>query len=177
MELSLKYFRNGLYCSEAVIKAFNEVYKLGLQENAKKMATGFGLGLGEAGCACGAVTGAVAVLGLVAGRTKVYESERIVHLATKQLHDHFRAKHKAICCRVLTKSVDWGSAQHKKLCEQYVIEAATLTDDILKTKLLEFLPQGGGKAIPKKNYLKEWLERLCGKFSFIEHQKAMRNTI
>lgn len=157
VELSLKYFRNGLYCSEAVVKAFNNVYQLGLQESAHKIATGFGSGLGEAGCACGAVTGGVAVLSAVAGRTKAYESERVAHLAVKLLHDRFKAKHKAICCRVLTRSVDWGSAQHKILCEQYVIDAAAITDDILKTHLGEFLPQRGGKAIPKKNFVKEWL--------------------
>ena len=167
VELSLKYFRNGLYCSEAVVKAFNEVYKLGLEEHTRKMATGFGLGLGEAGCACGAVTGAVAVLGLIAGRSRAYESERIAHLAAKQLHDRFKAKHKAICCRVLTKSVDWGSAQHKVLCEQYVIDASSVMDEIIKTQLHEYLPQGGGKAIPKKNYPKEWLGRLFGKLSKI----------
>ena len=160
VELSLRYFRNGLYCSEAVVRAFNEVYQLGLPESAYKMATGFGSGLGESGCACGAVTGAVAVIGLVAGRVKAYESERIAYLAVKQLHDRFKAEHKAMCCRVLTKSVKWGSAQHKKLCEKYVIDAAAWTDELLQTQLREFLPREGGKSIPRKNYVKNWLERL-----------------
>ncbi|MBS4024131.1 MAG: cysteine synthase A [Clostridia bacterium] len=164
--LSLKYFRNGYYCSEAVLKAFNEVYQLGLPENYYKLATGFGAGLGESGCSCGAVTGAVAVIGLVAGRTRVFESERIAFLAVKNLHDRFRAKHKAMCCRVLTRSVEWNSAQHKKLCEQYVIDAALWTNELLMTQLHDFLPQGGtAKAIPKKNYLKEWLERLYNKLT------------
>ena len=163
VELSLKYFRNGLYCSEAVVRAFNEVYKLGLPESAYKLTTGFGSGMGESGCACGAVTGCVAVIGLVAGREKVYQSERIAYLATKQLHDQFRAKHKAICCRVLTRTVQWNSAQHKKLCEQYVIDAATWTDELLQTQLREFLPSEGGKSAPTKNYLKIGLKRIFGK--------------
>ena len=165
VQLSLKYFRNGLYCSEAIVKAFNDVYHLGLPESTRKIATGFALGMGEAGCACGAVTGAVAVLGAVAGRTRAYQSEGVAHLAAKQLHDHFKTKHKAICCRVLTRSVEWGSAQHKTLCEQYVIDAATITDEILKAYLLEFLPQGGGKTIPKKNFLKNWFVKISRKNS------------
>lgn len=152
--LSLRYFRNGLYCSEAILRAFNEVYKLGMPENFYKIATGFGSGLGESGCTCGAVTSGVMVLGLIAGRNKAYESERMVYLSVNELHKRFKEKNKAVCCRVLTKNVEWNSAEHKILCEDYVLEAARITDEIINTQLFEFLPQGGGKAIPtKKNPL------------------------
>ena len=148
--LSLRYFRNGLYCSEAVLRAFNEVYRLGLEESSYKIATGFGSGLGESGCACGAVTGGVMALGLIAGRNRPYESERMVYLAVNELHKRFKEKTKAICCRVLTKNVKWNSAEHKITCENYVIEAARITDEIINSNLYEFLPQGGGKALPQK---------------------------
>lgn len=152
--LSLRYFRNGLYCSEAVLRAFNEAYNLGLPDNYYKITTGFGSGLGESGCTCGAVTGGVMVLGLIAGRNKAYESERMVYLAVNELHKRFRENSKALCCRILTKNVKWNSAEHKITCENYVIEAARITDEIIKKNLYEFLPQGGGKNIPvKKNPL------------------------
>ncbi len=150
VSLSLRYFRNGLYCSEAVLRAFNEVYRLGLEESSYKIATGFGSGLGESGCACGAVTGGVMALGLIAGRNKPYESERMVYLAVNELHKRFKEQSKAICCRVLTKNVKWNSAEHKITCENYVIEAARITDEIINSNLYEFLPQGGGKALPQK---------------------------
>lgn len=152
--LSLRYFRNGLYCSEAILRAFNEVYHLGMPDNFYKIATGFGSGLGESGCTCGAVTSGVMVLGIVAGRTKAYESERMVYLAVNELHKRFKDSQKAICCRILTKNVKWNSAEHKITCENYVLEAARITDDIINKNLYEFLPQGGGKTIPtKKNPL------------------------
>lgn len=152
--LSVRYFRNGLYCSEAILRAFNEVYNLGLPDNLYKISTGFGSGLGESGCTCGSVTSGVMVLGLIAGRNKAYESERMVYLAVNELHNRFKEKHKMVCCRVLTKNVQWNSAEHKITCENYVLEAARLTDEIINTHLFEFLPQGGGKAIPtKKNPL------------------------
>lgn len=152
--LSLRYFRNGLYCSEAVLKAFNEVYQLGLPDNYYKIATGFGSGLGESGCTCGSVASGVMVLGLIAGRNKAYESERMVYLAVNELHKRFKEAHKAICCRVLTKNVKWNSAEHKITCENYVVSAAKITDDIIRENLYEFLPQGGGKTLPtKKNPL------------------------
>ncbi|MBQ8159467.1 MAG: cysteine synthase A [Clostridia bacterium] len=142
--LSVRYFRNGLYCSEAVLKAFNEVYALGYSPEDYRIATGFGSGLGESGCCCGAVTGCAMVLSLVAGRTKNYESERVAFTASRELHDRFRAKYKALCCRVLTRNVKWNSAEHKIQCEQYVIDAATITEDILNTSLKEYLPQDDG---------------------------------
>lgn len=152
--LSLRYFRNGLYCSEAILRAFNEVYNLGLPDNLYKISTGFGSGLGESGCTCGSVTSGVMVLGLIAGRNKAYESERMVYQAVNELHKRFKEKHKMVCCRVLTKDIEWNSAEHKIKCENYVLDAAKLTDEIINKYLFEFLPQGGGKAIPaKKNPL------------------------
>ena len=148
--LSLRYFRNGLYCSEAVLKAFNEVYNLGYSEDDYKISTGFGSGLSESGCCCGTVAGCVMVLGLVAGRTKNYESERVVFTATRELHDRFREKHKALCCRVLTKNVKWNSAEHKIQCEQYVLDATMITDELLNTRLKEYLPENGGKKVATK---------------------------
>ncbi len=151
--LAVRYFRNGLYCSEAVLKAFNEVYKLGYDSKDYRIATGFGAGLGESGCCCGAVTGCVMVLNLVAGRTKNYESERIAFTAVRELHDRFRAKHRAMCCRVLTKNVKWNSAEHKIQCEQYVIDAATITEELLRDSLKEYLP--GQENAPKALKMKK----------------------
>jgi len=138
--LSNEYFRSGLYCSEAILRAFNEVYGLDYPDNMYKIATAFGAGLGEAKCACGAVTGAVMVLSLIAGRNVNYQSERLSFTATNELHDRFKGKHKAMCCRVLTKPITWGTAEHKALCERYVIDAAAIIDEIIKRDLVEILP-------------------------------------
>lgn len=138
--LSLEYFRGGLYCSEAIFRAFNEVYQLGFPEKFYKISTAFGTGFGEAKCSCGSVTGGVMVLSLIAGRNNNFESERLSFTLVNELHNRFKEKHKAICCRVLTKSVEWGSAEHKILCEDYVVDAALITDDIIKRELGEFIP-------------------------------------
>lgn len=150
VSLSIRYFRNGLYCSEAVLKAFNEVYGLDFSEDDYKIATGFGSGLSESGCCCGAVAGCVMVIGLVAGRNKNYESERIAFTATRELHDRFRAKYRALCCRALTRNVKWNSAEHKIQCEDYVMEATKITDELLNTRLADYLPGEGRKKIAKK---------------------------
>jgi C_GCAxxG_C_C family probable redox protein len=138
-EMALRYFKNGLSCSEATIKAFNDFYDLGLPPRLHKIATGFGGGLGESGCACGCVTGCVMALGLLAGRERVHESNRMVFLATHELHKRFREKHRSVCCRALTKKVAWLSAEHKKLCENYVSDAACISEDIISQWLGDYI--------------------------------------
>jgi cysteine synthase A len=137
-EMALRYFKNGLSCSEATIKAFNDHYNLGLPPELHKISTGFGGGLGESGCACGCVTGCVMALGLLAGRDKVHESNRMVFLATHELHSRFREKHRSVCCRALTKKVEWLSAEHKKLCETYVSDAASISENIIQQWLGDY---------------------------------------
>jgi cysteine synthase A len=143
-ELAMYYFKNGLSCSEAMLKAFNEKYKLGLPEHSLSISSGFGAGLGESGCACGAMTGAIMVFGLIAGRKKAYESNRLVFLATNELHRRFIEKNRSSCCRVLTRGVDWYSAEQKERCEGYELTAATIAEEIIETQLRELLPQDLG---------------------------------
>jgi C_GCAxxG_C_C family probable redox protein len=110
--------------------------------------------MGKSGCCCGTVTGAVMVLGLIAGRTKTYESEKIVYAATEELHEKFRANHKALCCRVLTKNVVWSSVEHKMLCDKYVLDTARITGEIIRERLWEYRPEGGARHVAmKKNPL------------------------
>jgi C_GCAxxG_C_C family probable redox protein len=101
-------FKDGFYCSEAIIQVFNEHLDLGLNENAIRMATGFGAGLGAAKCCCGSLTGAVMVLSAVKGRTTKEENVDEVFALTRELHDKFKKRFKSTCCRVLTKDVEWG---------------------------------------------------------------------
>ena len=148
--LVLRYFQNGLFCSEAVVRGFNEAYNLGLSEDQYKISTAFAGGMGESGCACGAVTGCVMAISLIVGRNHNYESERVAFTATKKLHDKFREKHKALCCRVLTNNFTWNSADHKLNCEDLVRDAALITDQIINTDLKEYLPGKDSKQIAQR---------------------------
>lgn len=125
-------FKNGLYCSEAILKVFNENLDLGLSDAALKMATGFGAGLGASKCCCGSLTGAVLVLSAVKGRTSPENDVDEVFALTQELHNRFKQKYKATCCRRLTKTVIWGEPEHHQHCEQYVGGAVEILVDILK---------------------------------------------
>lgn len=66
-ERALAAFRNGFTCSAAVFSAFSK--DLGLdEETARKIACGFGAGISRTGNICGAVSGAILVIGLRYGK-------------------------------------------------------------------------------------------------------------
>ncbi|SDE36498.1 hypothetical protein SPACI_039900 [Sporomusa acidovorans DSM 3132] len=53
-----------------VVRAFRDFYQLNVSDEALKMSSGFGGGLGHAGCMCGTLSGATMVLGMLQGRNK-----------------------------------------------------------------------------------------------------------
>jgi C_GCAxxG_C_C family probable redox protein len=125
-------FKSGLYCSEAILQVFNKHLNLELNDAAIKMATGFGAGLGASKCSCGSLTGAVLVLSAVKGRTSTDETVDEIFTLTQELHDRFKEKYKATCCRVLTKPVEWGAPDHHQYCQKFVAGAVEILVDILE---------------------------------------------
>ena len=70
-----KNFSLGYNCAECVTEAVLSSVETGLPEEAKKMATGFGGGIGLFGDTCGALVGAVMAVSAVHGRSKLPEGE------------------------------------------------------------------------------------------------------
>ena len=69
-KIAEEYYRSGqYYCSEAIVKTINEEFRLGYPDDIVKVASGFPIGIGGAGCSCGAVTGGVMAIGMVFGRS------------------------------------------------------------------------------------------------------------
>jgi C_GCAxxG_C_C family probable redox protein len=130
-EQSVELFKSGLYSSEAILQVFNEHLNLGLSDTAIKMSTGFGAGLGTSKCCCGSLTGTIMVLSAIKGRTSAQESVDEVFALTQVLHDRFKQRFKATCCRVLTKDLEWGTPEHHKHCEQLVYGAVEILVEIL----------------------------------------------
>ncbi len=70
---AVKEFGKGFNCSQAVLSSYSEQFGLDC-EKAFKVATGFGGGM-RMGDTCGAVTGALMVLGLKYGNTTAEDEE------------------------------------------------------------------------------------------------------
>ncbi|MHB1421576.1 MAG: C-GCAxxG-C-C family (seleno)protein, partial [Bacillota bacterium] len=63
------YFKQGYNCTESIFLAFRDLVTLDIEQSLVRMMTGFGGGLGHAGCMCGALTSSAVVLGVLKGRT------------------------------------------------------------------------------------------------------------
>jgi len=125
-ETAENYYRKGEFaCSESVIKTVRDEFGIALPDDVIAMASGFPVGMGRAGCTCGAVVGGVMALGMVFGRTQGGDP-RVQHAMSlsRELHDDFQKKHKVLCCRVLVKGLQIGSPEHKNQCIAFVGEVA-----------------------------------------------------
>lgn len=131
---SIEFFKNGLYCSEAIVKAFRDNGILQVPEEILKVATCFGVGIGASKCACGSLTGGVLVLSLIFGRTGASESDKNAMETSAKLYEEFKKDFGASCCKVLTRPIEWGTPEHHKYCERFVKKAAEVTYEILEEK-------------------------------------------
>jgi C_GCAxxG_C_C family probable redox protein len=114
-QLAGQNFREGFNCAEALVRAFRDQLHLDLSDDALRMASGFGGGLGHAGCMCGALTGATMVLGMLQGRVSPQESREPVYASARQFHDRFKETFGATCCRLLNPH-PFDSREHLRTC-------------------------------------------------------------
>ncbi len=94
--------KSGFHCSQAVFSVFSE--DLGLsKETALKIACPFGGGLGGYGRTCGALTGAMMVIGLKYGNTKStdIEAKNLTRTKTRELIEIFEKAHGTSICNEL----------------------------------------------------------------------------
>ncbi|SFR00934.1 C-GCAxxG-C-C family protein [Desulfoscipio geothermicus] len=132
-------FRNGYNCAESIFIAFRELLAPDIDPTLARMFTGFGGGLGHAGCMCGALTASAAMLGLLKGRISASEDRDGCYKLTQELHDRFEQKFSATCCRVLNPH-PFDTKEHLKNCLKITGNTAKLLTEYLMEKGL--LPQG-----------------------------------
>lgn len=140
-EQAVERFRSGFNCSQAVLAAFAEDYGLDL-EAAAKIACGFGGGMGRTGHTCGAVTGAIMVLGLAeSGPDPLALVSKVrVYGLVQDLMRQFEALHQTTSCRELLgceigTPEGYQEAQRLDLfqtrCPDYVADAVQILEEML----------------------------------------------
>ena len=99
IETALSRFAEGFNCSQAVLSAYAEGMD---EETALKIASGFGGGMGRMAETCGAVTGAMMVLGLKFGAVSPdREAKERGYAKVKEFADRFKARNGSLVCRDL----------------------------------------------------------------------------
>ena len=140
-EEAKKQFEEGFSCAPPVLSTYSEELGLG-KELALRIACGFGGGIGRTGKTCGAVTGAIMVIGLKHGQADVddEESPKETHKLAKGFIDKFTALHGSVECRELigydlSDSSALESARKsgvfRSKCPGFVYDAAGILEDIL----------------------------------------------
>ena len=140
-EEAKKQFEKGFLCAPVVLSTYSE--QLGLERtSALKIACGFGGGIGRMGRTCGAVTGAVMVIGLKHGQVNLAdeESRETTYKLAKEFIDKFTALHGSIECRGLI-GYDLSDSGELRLarasgvfqnkCPVFVYDAARILEDVL----------------------------------------------
>lgn len=139
-EKALAYFRNNFNCSQAVFTTF--ATEMGLDERlALKLSTQFGGGA-RCGQLCGAVSGALMVLGLKYGHYHPEDSSeksRAYEIAVK-FNNKFIEKNGSVVCKKLlgydvSNSDDTTLIKEKRLfkttCPQMITDAVEILDEML----------------------------------------------
>jgi C_GCAxxG_C_C family probable redox protein len=94
---SLELFKSGYFCAESVLLAIAE--NQGIQSDLiPKIATGFCSGISRTGGLCGAVSGAIMGINLVAGRSSPSESIEFCYTLTQKLISQFERQYGSVTC-------------------------------------------------------------------------------
>lgn len=113
-------------CAEKILYGANQAYNLGLDQKALKVSAGFGGGMGLS-LVCGALTGAIMVLGVMFVKEKAHESTRIKDL-TQELLLTYKKEMGNMNCGPL--KLRYRTPETK--CNQVIIAAAQILDQIVE---------------------------------------------
>lgn len=129
------YFREGYNCAESIFLTFRELVIPEVDRDLVRLATGFGGGLGHAGCMCGALTASTIVIGLLSGRTDHQQDRFRTYGLAKDFHDRFEEKFGVTCCRALNPH-PFDTPEHLRQCLKITGNTARLLAEFLLEKKL-----------------------------------------
>ena len=127
------YENHRLCCSESLLLVLNHGFNGGLtDEQAKQLGAGFCGGIGEAGCTCGALSGAIMGLGLLAGpHAKGGMNKKNFRQLAETMHDRFHKHFSSTCCRVLIQPFDKDKKGRSKFCADLTGTTAAMVAELL----------------------------------------------
>ena len=141
-EDAVSIFRKGFNCSQSVLSAYAKDYGL-TTIKAEKIAAGFGGGIGRMADTCGAVTGAIMIIGLKSGMSTKdpLKANEVTYDLVSEFVRKFKVRHKSILCRELL-GYDISNRQtllevrklglFRSVCPAYVKDAVDILEGLLK---------------------------------------------
>lgn len=128
------YFKEGYNCAEAIFMAYRELLAPEMDPDLVRLFTGFGSGVGESGCMCGALTGSIAAINILKGRTTNRDSRDEAYKLAKEFSERFTEKYGITCCRVLNP--------YPYETKEHLVNCLKITGNTSKM-LMEFIEEKG----------------------------------
>jgi C_GCAxxG_C_C family probable redox protein len=145
------YLTRQLLCAEAVLVALNQGLNGCLSDaQAVAVAAPFSNAMGESGCMCGALSGAVMACGLFLGNRRPYAHRMEIRKVARQLHDAFKDANGSTCCRVISRDVRHHKKTHFKHCANVTAETAELAARLILKKRPEVIKQANYAYLSKR---------------------------
>lgn len=141
--MALEYFKNGYHCSQSILATYHKECGISL-EQALKLGSCFGAGMRQ-GEACGAVTGALMVLGFLYGTTEATNKIK-AHNACDEFIKRIKERNKThICndflgCDMRTeegKNYARKNNLFEQLCPMMVINSCEIIEEIINETELD----------------------------------------
>ena len=126
------FHSEGFSCAESMVRACNNCLDLHLSDDALRMASGLGGGLGGSGCVCGALNGACLIIGVVAGRKELTDRPKPeIYKDIREFQQLFTKTFGSTCCHFLK-----GPELHV-VCETLTGNTAAMLEKFLREKGLK----------------------------------------
>ncbi len=129
-------FKSGFNCCEAIVEAFRKEAGVDISDNALRLCSGFGGGIGHARDLCGAMAGCVMVISTLAGRNHPSEKPlSAIYPLTQEFHERFAAAFGSCACADLMP-YEFNTREHLKNCLKLVNKVGQLLAQYLEEKEL-----------------------------------------
>jgi len=140
VEEAIKYFKEGYNCAQSILYVFAPEIRID-PAIAVKIATPFGGGMGKTGSTCGAVSGALMVIGLRYGSDQIGEKEAKIktYKLSEEFIERFKDRNGTTICKDLIeidpRSKEFGINAVKIIksrCPKFVRDAVEIVEEIIR---------------------------------------------
>jgi len=129
-------FKSGYNCGEAVVQAFRTKAGVNIDDNAFRLVSGFGGGMGHARDLCGALAGCTMVISTLVGRSNPAEKPlKEIYPYSKEWHDRFVKEFGSSSCKDLLP-FDFDTREHYLNCMKLVNKIGKSLAEYLVEKAL-----------------------------------------
>ena len=127
-------FKSGYNCGEAIVQAFRTVGGVDIDDNAFRLASGFGGGMGHARDLCGALAGCTMVISTLVGRNCPADKPlKEIYPFSKEFHDRFVAEFGSSACKDLMP-FEFDTREHYINCMKLVNKIGKSLAEYLEEK-------------------------------------------